>query len=92
MFFVDFCEHSDELNIKLQGFGKTFEVMLCYIKAFEIKLEVFKRDIHNERFRYFPNIKRYINDLPKDDRTDGQCLQKMFATLLSCWGVLCKIC
>ena len=82
MFFADFCEHLNELNIKLQGSGKTLDVMFGYIKAFEMKLEVFKRDVDNERFRYFPNLKRYINDLPKDDRTDRQCLQKLFVNII----------
>lgn len=81
MFFADFCEHLNELNIKLQGSGKTLDVMFCYIKAFEMKLKVFKRDVDNERFRYFPNLKRYISDL-KDDRTDHKCLQKLFVNII----------
>ncbi|XP_063856091.1 protein FAM200A-like isoform X1 [Scylla paramamosain] len=82
MFFADFCEHLNELNIKLQGSGKTLDIMFGYIKAFEMKLEVFKRDVDNERFRYFPNLKRYINDLQKDDRTDHKCLQKLFVNII----------
>ncbi|XP_069181810.1 general transcription factor II-I repeat domain-containing protein 2A-like [Procambarus clarkii] len=78
---VHFCEHLNELNIKLQGSGKTLDVMFCYIKAFEMKLKVFKRDVDNERFRYFPNLKRYISDL-KDDRTDHKCLQKLFVNII----------
>ena len=66
MFFADFYEHFNELNIKLQGTGKTLDVMFGYIKAFKIKLEVFK-NVDDERFQYFPNLKRYINDFPKHD-------------------------
>ena len=64
------------------GSGKTLDVMVDYIKAFEMKLGVFKRDIDSERFRYFPNLKRYINDLPKDDKTDCQCLQTLFLNII----------
>nr|KAF6378708.1 hypothetical protein mMyoMyo1_009634 [Myotis myotis] len=56
--------------------------MFGYIKAFEKKLEVFKRDVDGERFRYFPNLKRHIKDLPKGDRTDCQSLQKLFLNII----------
>lgn len=82
MFFADFCEYLNDLNIKLQGSGKTLDIMFGCIKAFQMKLEVFKRDVDNERFRYFPNLKKYINDLPKDGRTDHQCLQKLFVNII----------
>ncbi len=82
MFFTIFWEHLYELKIKLQGSGKTLDVIFGYIKAFEMKLEVFKRDVDNEKFRYFPNLKRYINDLQKDDRTDHKCLQKLFVNII----------
>ena len=35
MFFADFCEHLNGLNVKLQGGGKTLVVTFGYIKAFE---------------------------------------------------------
>nr|XP_045603513.1 general transcription factor II-I repeat domain-containing protein 2B-like [Procambarus clarkii] len=76
MFFI-----LNELNIKLEGSGKTLDVMFGYIKAFEMKLKDFKRDVDNERFRYFPNLKRYISDL-KDDRTDHKSLQKLFVNII----------
>ncbi|KAL7634403.1 UNVERIFIED_CONTAM: hypothetical protein RMT77_014780 [Armadillidium vulgare] len=82
MFFADFCEHLNELNIKLQASGKTLDVMFDYIKAFEMKLDVFKRDIDEERFRYFPNLKRYINDVSKDDKTSHQFLLKIFVNII----------
>ena len=52
MFFADFCEHLNELNVKLQDSGKTLDVTFGYIKAFEKKLEVFKKDIGDERCKY----------------------------------------
>ena len=48
LFFADFCEHLNELNVKLQGSGKAFDVTFGYIKAFENKLEVLKKDIEDE--------------------------------------------
>ena len=60
--------------------------MFGYIKAFEKKLEVFKQDIGDERFTYFSNLKRHINDLQNDDRTDCQCLQKLFLNIIESVG------
>ncbi|MBN3287199.1 GTD2A protein, partial [Polyodon spathula] len=45
MFFTDFTKHFNDVNQKLQGFGKTAESMSGDIRAFERKLEVFERDI-----------------------------------------------
>ena len=78
MFLSDFCEHLNELNVKLQGSGKALDVTLGYIKAFEKKLEVLMKDIGDERFKYFSNLKRHINDLQNDHGTDLQSLQKLF--------------
>ena len=86
MFFADFCEHLNELNVKLQGSGKALDVMFGYIKAFEKKLEVFKKDIGDERFRYFSNLKRHINDLQNNNRTDCQSLQKLFLNIIESLG------
>ena len=35
MFFADFCEHLNELNVNLQGSGKALDVTFACIKAFE---------------------------------------------------------
>ena len=86
MFFADFCEHLNELNVKLQGSGKALDVRFGYIKAFEKKLEVFKKDFGDERFRYFLNLKRHINDLQNNDRTDCQSLQKLFLNIIESVG------
>lgn len=69
-FFPNSCEHLNDLNIKLQGSSKTLDVKFDYIKSFQMKLKVFKKDVDNERFKYFPYLKKYISDLPKDGRTD----------------------
>jgi hypothetical protein len=56
MFFADFSLHLNDLNTKLQVFGKTIDVIFDNIKAFEIKLKIFKRDVDNGTFKYFPNL------------------------------------
>ena len=44
-FFTDLCSHFNELNIKLQGVNKTVIIMFDLIKAFEVKIQIFNRDI-----------------------------------------------
>ena len=61
--------------------SKALDIAFGYKKAFEKKLKVFKKDIGDERFRYFSNLKRHINDLQNDDRTDCQSLQKLFLNI-----------
>ena len=82
MLFADLCECLNDLNVNLQGSGKTLDVTLGYTKAFEKKLEVLKRDADVERLRYSQNLKRHINDLPKDNRTDCQSFQKLFLNII----------
>ncbi|XP_076060038.1 general transcription factor II-I repeat domain-containing protein 2A-like isoform X5 [Oratosquilla oratoria] len=82
MFFADFCKHLNDLNGRLQGSGKTLDIMFDEIKAFEMKLGVFKRDVDTEKFRYFPNLKRYISNLQEDDKMYHQCLQKLFLKII----------
>ena len=82
MFFADFCEHLKGLNVKLQGGDKTLDVTFGYIKAFEKKLEVFKKDIGDEKFKYFSNLKSQFNDLQTDEKTDLQSLKKLFLNII----------
>ncbi|MBN3284796.1 GTD2B protein, partial [Polyodon spathula] len=60
MFFTDFTKHFNDVNQKLQGFGKTAESMFGDIRAFERKLEVFERDIDCGQLKYFPNLKTHL--------------------------------
>ncbi|KAG8238657.1 hypothetical protein J437_LFUL018150 [Ladona fulva] len=48
MFFTDFSQDLNDLNIKLQGLGKTIDL----IRAFEIKLGVFIHGINTGKFKY----------------------------------------
>ncbi|KAK1328732.1 hypothetical protein QTO34_012307 [Cnephaeus nilssonii] len=52
--------HINELNLKLQGFGKSIDVMFGYIKAFESKVKVFKRDVETKTYKYFPRVTKYF--------------------------------
>jgi hypothetical protein len=60
MFFADISRHMNELNLKLQGSGKTIDVMFGYIKSFEAKIQIFKRDIESQKFKYFPQLYNYF--------------------------------
>ena len=82
MFFADFCEHLNGLNVKLQGGCKTLDVTFGYIKAFEKQLEVFRKDIGDEKFKYFSNLKSQFNDLQTDNKTDLQSLKKIFLNII----------
>ncbi|XP_032064570.1 SCAN domain-containing protein 3-like [Thamnophis elegans] len=62
MFFTDFTAHFSVLNKQLQGVGKTAERMLCDIKTFERKLQVFERDLGGGQLKYFPNLKLHLEN------------------------------
>ena len=49
IYIADFFLHLNDLNVKLQGCGKTFDVTFGYITAFENKLVVSMRDVDGER-------------------------------------------
>ncbi|KAK1345629.1 hypothetical protein QTO34_008092 [Cnephaeus nilssonii] len=44
LMMINLSVHINELNLKLQGFGKSIDVMFGYIKALESKVKIFKRD------------------------------------------------
>ena len=50
------------------------------------KIEVFEKDIGDKKFIFFSNLKRHINDLQNDDRTDLQRLQKLFLNTVESAG------
>lgn len=62
MFFTDFSLHLNELNVKLQGFGKSIDVMFGLIKSFECKLSIFQRDLESKSFKYFPRVKKFFEE------------------------------
>lgn len=56
MFFMDITLHLNYLK-KLQGHGKTIELMFGLIKRFECKLGIFARDAESEKLINFPKLK-----------------------------------
>jgi hypothetical protein len=63
MFFTDFTLHLNELNTKLQGFGKTVDEAFDIITAFEKKLTIFKHDLEKREFQYFQRIKKFYTEI-----------------------------
>jgi hypothetical protein len=65
MFFTGLSVHLNELNLKLQGKGKRFDVMFGYIKSFELKLEVFKIDlkinVFNAQRSFLQHLQLHLN-------------------------------
>ncbi|KAK1329495.1 hypothetical protein QTO34_011685 [Cnephaeus nilssonii] len=57
---TDLSVHINELNLKLQGFGKSIDIMFGYIKAFESKVKIFKRDVETKTYKYFPRVTKYF--------------------------------
>ena len=58
-----FNEYFQPFNrIKLQGSGKSIDVMYDIIGGFGSKLELFKRDIDNNNFKYFPLLKDHLQN------------------------------
>ncbi|XP_071978773.1 general transcription factor II-I repeat domain-containing protein 2-like [Engystomops pustulosus] len=66
MFFTDISVHINELNLNLQGFGKSIDVMFGYIKAFESKLKIFKQDF-SDRFNQFRSLEQTMKIMKYPD-------------------------
>jgi uncharacterized ubiquitin-like protein YukD len=73
--------HLNDFKTKLQGFGITIDVMFYNIKAFEIKLEIFKRNVDNDTFKYFPNLQKHMTDLEIHENPDILILQMQFSSI-----------
>ena len=62
MFLADITTHLDELNLRLQGAGKTVMCLFEVWKGFASKLDVYTRDIRTATFRYFKHPKAFSVD------------------------------
>ncbi|CAG9815991.1 unnamed protein product [Phaedon cochleariae] len=82
MFFTDICQHFNELNVKLQGTNKTIIVMTDLIRAFDAKLHVFRNDIITKNYKYFPNLKKNINDLDVHEKPDEKKVTGEFISVI----------
>lgn len=84
MFFADFTLHFNELNVKLQGRGHVADTMFGHIKAFEKKLEVFIKDLHVERLKYFPSLKQHFAEYSCfSDQMDKVKLLEKYSEILA---------
>ena len=62
MFLADITTHLNELNLHLQGAGKTVMCLFEVCKGFASKLDVYTRDIRIATFRYFEHLKAFSVD------------------------------
>ena len=62
MFLVDITIHLNELNLCLQGPGKTVIGLFEAWKSFVSGLAVYTRDIQTANFRYFKHLKAFSVD------------------------------
>ncbi|XP_071051122.1 general transcription factor II-I repeat domain-containing protein 2A-like [Onthophagus taurus] len=69
IFFTDIRQHLNKLNMKLQG-------------AFETKLQVFRNGIITRNYKYFPNLKEYINDLKIHEKPDEDQVTEEFISVI----------
>lgn len=63
MFLTDITNHLSELNLKLQGSGKTVLDLYESWKSFKLKIDLFISDITTNTYKYFPNLKTYISSV-----------------------------
>lgn len=84
MFFTDFTTMYNELNKKLQGPGHIVLTMFENIKGFEKKIEIYCKDLKNEKFKYFPHLKNHLNNSLHfaDSQTDIKCIIKKYVNIL----------
>ena len=70
MFFADFSSHLNEFIHKLQDINITIITMLDLIKSFVAKLKIFHRDINILKFKYFPNLQIFFENLGSNEKPD----------------------
>ena len=61
-FLVDMMEHMNILNLKLQGRGKPVTERWPCVKAFIMKLNVFKEDVLTGGDHHFQTLKHFISE------------------------------
>ncbi|KAL4717350.1 hypothetical protein ACJJTC_017237 [Scirpophaga incertulas] len=68
--------------MKLQGTNKTIIAMIDFIRAFEAKLQVFRNDIITRNYKYFPNLKKYMNNLDIHETADKEKITEEFMSVI----------
>ena len=95
MFLADITTHLNELNLHLQGTGKTVTCLFEVCKGFASKLDVYTRDIRIATFRFFEHLKAFsvdyqVNSVKIDMYIRGSTSQfapdfKIFNILVHCF-------
>jgi len=65
MFLTDAMEHSQTLNLQLQGKDKISDLSQC-IFSFQTKLQLFQKDIKNKISCHFPRIKKSCSNIKQE--------------------------
>ena len=73
----------NELNVKLQGYGKSIDIMLGIIIAFESKLHIFQRDLETKSYKYFPRLKKNREELSDQGQAIEIAEEVYFTSVLS---------
>ena len=55
-FLVDITSHLNELNSRLQRKGQLINCMFDHVKAFQVKISLWKNQISNKNFAHFPTL------------------------------------
>lgn len=63
MFLTDVMKHLQTLNLQLQGKDKIISDLSQCIFSFQIKLQLFQKDIKNKTFCHFPRIKKICSNI-----------------------------
>ena len=82
IFFTDLSMHLTELNVRLQGYGKSIDIMFGIIIAFESKLHIFLRDLETKTYKYFPRLKKNREELRYKDQVIGIAEEAYFTSVL----------
>lgn len=73
-FMVDITDHLNHLNIQMQGKNKLVTEFYDLIRAFEVKLQLFQRQIAAHNLAHFPNLKSMQNENVDDgDLAEKYC-------------------
>lgn len=62
MFFTDTLEHLHNLNLSLQGKNKNVTDFAQLIFSFQVKLQLFQKDISEKTLNHFPRLKKVTVD------------------------------
>ena len=55
-FLVDITSHSNDINFRLYRKGRLINCMFDYVKAFQVKLSLWKNQINKRNFAHFPSL------------------------------------